>query len=76
MASDHSRMAARWYCLKPKFPIRLNFGGSCNGRCRYILWPFGVFLRPNGIVYGHLVHFVVSWFDDDQVDQFDQCSAK
>jgi hypothetical protein len=24
-------------------------GGSCNGRCWYILWPFGLF-------YGHLVY--------------------
>jgi hypothetical protein len=40
---------ARWYIFKPKIPIWVNFGGSCNGRCWYILWPFG-------LSYGHLVY--------------------
>jgi hypothetical protein len=26
-----------------KIPIFVNFGGSCNGRCLYILCPFGQF---------------------------------
>jgi hypothetical protein len=38
------------YISKPKPPIRVNFGRSCDGRYWYILWPFGLF-------YGHLVHF-------------------
>jgi hypothetical protein len=57
------------------FQIWVNLGRSCNGRCWhfygqmvYILWPFGTFvvilsiLRPTGIFYGHLVHFVVIWY--------------
>jgi hypothetical protein len=45
---------ARWV-LKPKIPNWVNIVGSCNGRCWYILWPFGlsyvnlVFLLPFGI---------------------------
>jgi hypothetical protein len=39
---------ARLYTFKPKIPIWVNFGGSCNGRCCYILWSFGIF-------YDHLV---------------------
>jgi hypothetical protein len=62
--------AARWYIFQPKIPIWVNFGGSCNGRCWYILWPFGMFygillyftaiwytLWPFGIFYGHWVYF-------------------
>jgi hypothetical protein len=41
---------ARWFIFKPKIPIWINFGGYCNGRCWYILGPFG-------IVNGNLVHF-------------------
>jgi hypothetical protein len=43
---------ARWHFLKPKIQIRVNFGGTFNGRCWYILWPFGIF-------YCHLVYFIV-----------------
>jgi hypothetical protein len=32
----------------------VNLGGSCNGRCLYILWPFGLF-------YGHLVFGIWSF---------------
>jgi hypothetical protein len=46
--------AARWYIFKPKNPIWVNFGGSCNGRCWSILWTFGKF-------YGHLVNFTSIW---------------
>jgi hypothetical protein len=35
--------------------IWVNFLGSCNGRCWYVLWTFDVF-------YGHLVYFVVIWY--------------
>jgi hypothetical protein len=46
---------ARWFILKPKIPIWVNFGGFCNGRCWYILLPFGLF-------YGRLVNFMAIWF--------------
>jgi hypothetical protein len=46
---------ARWHISKPKIPIWVNFGGSCNGRCWYIL-------RPFGLIYGHLVYFTVVWY--------------
>jgi hypothetical protein len=36
------------------FSIWVNFGGSCNRRYWYILWPFGLF-------YGHLVYAVDIW---------------
>jgi hypothetical protein len=41
----------RWYIFKPKIPIWVNFGGSWNGICWYILWPFSIF-------YGRFVYFV------------------
>jgi thiol-disulfide isomerase/thioredoxin len=31
---------ARWFILKPKVPIWVNFGGPWIGKCKYILWPF------------------------------------
>jgi hypothetical protein len=31
---------ARWYCLEPKIPIRVNFGEPWNAKGWYILWPF------------------------------------
>jgi hypothetical protein len=37
---------ARWFIFKPKFTIWVNFGGSCNGRCWYIL-------RRSDTFYGH-----------------------
>jgi hypothetical protein len=39
---------ARWYIFKPKIPIWIDFGGSCNGRCWYILSP--------------LVYFTAIWY--------------
>jgi hypothetical protein len=39
------------YVFKPKIQIWVNFGGSCNGICWYILWTFGLF-------YGHLIYFM------------------
>jgi hypothetical protein len=42
---------ARWYIFEQKIQIYINFGGSCDGRCRYILCRFGIF-------YGHLVYFL------------------
>jgi hypothetical protein len=47
--------AARWLISKPKIPIWVNFGGSCNEKCWYICWPFGPF-------YGHLGYFVTIWY--------------
>jgi hypothetical protein len=50
-----------------KIPIWVNFGESCNGRCRSILWPFGLLcgqwyiLWPCGVFSGHLVNFPVNW---------------
>jgi hypothetical protein len=46
---------ARWHIFKPKIPIWVNFGGSYNGRCLYIICPFGLF-------YGYLVYFVALWY--------------
>jgi hypothetical protein len=39
---------ARWHIFKPKITIWVHFGGSCNGRCWYVTWLFGLF-------YGYLV---------------------
>jgi hypothetical protein len=46
---------AGWYIFKPKIPIWVNFGGSCNGRRWYILWPSGLF-------YGHCGMFFLFWY--------------
>jgi hypothetical protein len=53
---EASTRVARWYIFQPKIPIWVNFGGSCNGRCWSILWPFGLF-------YGHWVNFVAIWYN-------------
>jgi hypothetical protein len=54
------------YIFKPKSPIWVNFGGSCNGSCWFILWPFGIGILPPlgmdvfghfGAFGGHLVYF-------------------
>jgi hypothetical protein len=39
--------------FKPKFPIWVNFGGSCNGRCWYITWPFC-------LLNSYLIYFVAT----------------
>jgi hypothetical protein len=44
--------------FKPKIPIWVNVGGSCNGKLLTI-WSI---LRPLQIFYGHLVYFVVIWY--------------
>jgi hypothetical protein len=50
---------ARWRIFKPNIQIWVNFGGTCNGRCWYILWAFGLrILRPIGLLCGHLVYFM------------------
>jgi hypothetical protein len=49
---------ARWFIFKPKIPLWVNFGGSCNWRCWHILWPFGLFyFHLVYSTYGHLVYF-------------------
>jgi hypothetical protein len=49
--NSHVSRVARWYIFEPKEQIWVFFGGSCNGRCWYILWTFGLF-------YGHLVYLM------------------
>jgi hypothetical protein len=34
---ETSTRVARWFVFKPKIPIRVKFGGSCNGKSWYIL---------------------------------------
>jgi hypothetical protein len=46
---------ARWHFFKPKIPIWVNLGGSCNWRWSYIICPIGLF-------YGYLVYFVAIWY--------------
>jgi hypothetical protein len=53
---------ARWFVFEPKIPIWINFGGPCDGRCWYILWPFGLFYGHLSILYGLLVYFMVIWY--------------
>jgi hypothetical protein len=42
---------ARWFVFKPKIPIWVNYGGPYSGKCRSILWSFGIF-------YSHLGYFM------------------
>jgi hypothetical protein len=51
LAERQASRVARWYILKPQIPLWVNFGGPWNGKCWYILWPFGIF-------HGRLVHFM------------------
>jgi hypothetical protein len=73
-AATAATRVARWYIFRPKFAIWVNFGGSCNGRCWYVLWTFGLLyghliyftaiwsiIRTFDIFYGHLMYFVVIW---------------
>jgi hypothetical protein len=46
---------ARLFIFKPKLPIWVNLGGSCNGKSWYILLLLNVF-------WWHLVYFVVIWY--------------
>jgi hypothetical protein len=56
-------------CQVVSFPTKNpnlgQFWGPYNGKCLYILWPFGIFtaiwynLWPFGIVCGHLVYFPI-----------------
>jgi hypothetical protein len=51
---------ARWYM---HFQIKtwVNFVGSCNGRCWYILRTFGLFYGYFGLFNGHVAYFVFIW---------------
>jgi hypothetical protein len=60
--APHPGRVARWFGLKPKIQIWVNFGGSCNGIfyghlvhftvfC-YILWRFGI-VRVNLVYFSH-----------------------
>jgi hypothetical protein len=42
---------ARWFSFVPKTPIWVYFGGTWNGKCWYILWPFGIFQMAIYLVY-------------------------
>jgi hypothetical protein len=53
--SGLSIRVARWFVFKPKIQIWVNFVGSCNGRCWYILWTLGPF-------YGLLLYFMDIWY--------------
>jgi hypothetical protein len=55
---------ARWFVFNPKIQFLVNFVGSCNGRCRYILWSLSpiyilafYILWTFGVVRGNLVYF-------------------
>jgi hypothetical protein len=51
----HTPRVARWFLFKPKIQIWVNFGGSCNGRCWYILCTLGPF-------YGLFLYFMDIWY--------------
>jgi hypothetical protein len=68
----HARLPDGTNIFKPKIPILVNFGGSCSGKGRYILWLFGLF-------YGHLVYVVAIWYNLKSFDIFSPvlvCCAK
>jgi hypothetical protein len=49
---------ARWYIFKLKTLIWVSIGGSCNGRCWYLM----TLRRPFFILYDPLVYIVVIWY--------------
>jgi hypothetical protein len=59
---------ARLHVFKQKIQIWVNFGGSCNGRCCYVLSPFGVlyghlpYFMSFGILYDQLPYFMAIWY--------------
>jgi hypothetical protein len=60
---------ARWFVFNPKIQFLVNFVGSCNGRCRYILWSLSpiyilafYILWTFGVVRGNLVYFFLFWY--------------
>jgi hypothetical protein len=56
--------------FQTKIPIWVNFGGSCNGKCWYILWLYrlcilwliGKILWPFGEFHGYLVYISPLWY--------------
>jgi hypothetical protein len=46
---------ARWFVFRPKIQIWVNLEGCCDGRCWYIILPFGLF------TYVHLAYFTAIW---------------
>jgi hypothetical protein len=62
---------ARWFIFKPKIPIWVNFGGSLNGRCWYIMYmavwsilrSFWYIIRPFGIFFPHWYIFGMLYRD-------------
>jgi hypothetical protein len=48
--------------LKPKIPTLGKFWRALKGKGGYILRPFGIYVRPFGILYGHLVYFLPFWY--------------
>jgi hypothetical protein len=63
IAHDVGCWVARWFVFKPKIPIWVNFGGSCDGRCRYtyfmVIWSI---LWSSCIYYGFLIYVMVIWY--------------
>jgi hypothetical protein len=55
--------AARWYIFSnPKSQLGKILGGLLTMQDVGIFLAILSSLRPNGIFYGHLVHFVVDWY--------------
>jgi hypothetical protein len=54
MATGLLGRVARWYIFLPKIPIWVTLG-EMNGKCWYILWPFGIF-------YGKLIYKMAFWY--------------
>jgi hypothetical protein len=53
---------ARWYIFKPKIPLWVNFGGSYNGRCCYMLSTFGLFYGQSVYFMPISIYFIVIWY--------------
>jgi hypothetical protein len=40
----HARQGCQMVSFfRPKIPVWAYYGGTCNGKYRYMLWPFGIF---------------------------------
>jgi hypothetical protein len=55
-------MAARWFILKPKSLIWVNFGGPYWTMWIYFMAIWNS-LQTFEIFYGHLVHYVLIWYN-------------
>jgi hypothetical protein len=56
-----SRVAG-WYIFKPKNPYLGKFWRTLNWKRLVYFMAILSILRPNGLFYAHLVHFVVIWY--------------